>query len=420
MTSNLPTLSFEDYSSLAHGVAKNLPEGTAVKGSQVLNAMAKHKGFKSAQAFKASFVPAQSKRGKLDKISPDGTHEPSKARAYFVAALRRMAHIEFGKKKPLIGFCIKDWILKYHGSLTNKPKLQPTLFDHIIDSEIYYSEIVNPYLKGISIESVQGDNYLESLDPDLLNEAYNKYGARAQDYVSQVTRNKTCKEDELIRWTLEQSWMLHFQDAARSFFNELEPHLLNHVEKNYRQKSSSELDVARFFLKANPFELDQIRQHIESALANIDSERLPMTPNINRPKESLDEGSRMKHRTALQIRDLFMDTLDKNKVDYIWKSRVSSFLSGLSSYLVYSRDVHGVTLDIDTFRHYATLDNFAELSFDHQLSSSLIEKINLYLHQLPGFAVEDARIGQISSRAYEQHATVLTLFDATLSQIFDK
>jgi hypothetical protein len=419
MTSNLSTLSFEDYSSLAHGVAKNLPEGTAIKGSQVLNAMAKHKGFKSAQAFKASFIPLKSKPGKLDKRSPDNIHEPSKAMAYFVEVLRKMAHIEFGKKKPLIGFCIKDWILKYHGSLTNKPGLQPTLFDHIIDSEIYYTEIVNPYLKGsVSFESFQANNYLESLDPDLLNEAYNKHGARAQNYVSQVTRNKTCKEDELMRWTLEQSWMFHFQDAARSFFNELEPHLLNHVEKNYRQKNSSELDVARFFLKANPFELHKLNEHIESALNNIDSECAPMTPN--RAKESQDECSRMKHRTALQIRDLFMDALDEKNVDYIWKSRVSSFLSGLTSYLVYRRDVHGATLDIDAFRSYATLDNFAELSFDHKISSGLIEKINLYLHQLPGFAVEDARIGQVSARAYEQHATVLTLFDATLSQIFEK
>lgn len=420
MTSNLPTLSFEDYSSLAHGVAKNLPEGAAVKGSQVLNAMAKHKGFKSAQAFKASFRLAQSPSGKSEGTPLKTTHEPSTARAHFVEAIRKIAHIEFSNEHSAFGSSIKDWALKYHGPLIGKSMAPPTLFEHIRHSELYYSKIVNPYLKAnTSPEAYENKYYLGSLDPDLLNEAYSKFGTSASVYVSRAISDKVYKEDEFIRRTLEHSWLLYFEETIRSFFDKLEPHLIKHIKKNYSQKNSSELDVVRLFLKANPFVFEDISQYIESALDNTGPKSM-----INKSQSTRLDNSVariLSYGAVKDIRNLFKKTIYSVSSDDMWNGRVLAMLGAILPELILKRDHENLILNIDAFQSHSKLNEIVVLGekSGNEPSPPGAKNAASYLCNLPGFSWEDAAIGQISGHSHQQHGVALTLLEVALVAIFD-
>jgi intracellular multiplication protein IcmO len=103
-----------------------------------------------------------------------------------------------------------------------------------------------------------------------------------------------------------------------------------------------------------------------------------------------------------QLRSLIVGLMRESS-DGMWKGRASSMMAALLKALVYLRNTGYITMDIGTIRETMTLDKLVELMGNPELSKEAVNAIKSYLLELPTFTEEDAFMGQIESKAYEQH-----------------
>jgi intracellular multiplication protein IcmO len=87
----------------------------------------------------------------------------------------------------------------------------------------------------------------------------------------------------------------------------------------------------------------------------------------------------------------------------MWKGRARTMLKGLLNALVYKRDHENLTLDIMKVREYFPLDEVFKLSRDPNLKASAKDPLKKYLLDLPGFSEDQALLGDINAKAFEQH-----------------
>ncbi len=103
-----------------------------------------------------------------------------------------------------------------------------------------------------------------------------------------------------------------------------------------------------------------------------------------------------------QLRSLIVGLMRESS-DGMWKGRASSMMAALLKALVYLRNSGVITLDVGTIRENMTLDKLVELMKNTTLSKEAISAVKAYLAELPTYTEEDAFMGEIQSKAYEQH-----------------
>lgn len=110
------------------------------------------------------------------------------------------------------------------------------------------------------------------------------------------------------------------------------------------------------------------------------------------------------HGSSEQLRSLVVGLMRDGGGDDMWKGRASSMLGSLLKVLCELRNIGEINLDIDTIRDYMPLDRIIELSqAENKLSESSINSIKKYLADLPGYKEDDAIVGEVEQKAYEQH-----------------
>lgn len=88
----------------------------------------------------------------------------------------------------------------------------------------------------------------------------------------------------------------------------------------------------------------------------------------------------------------------------MWKGRSIAMLGALLKALGAMRDRNEIELDIEAIRDHMSLTKMVEISQRADLPESAVSPIKKFLLELPGFTEEDAIMGQINNKAYEQHA----------------
>lgn len=110
------------------------------------------------------------------------------------------------------------------------------------------------------------------------------------------------------------------------------------------------------------------------------------------------------HGSSEQLRSLVVGLMRDGGGDDMWKGRASSMLGSLLKVLCELRNIGEINLDIDTIRDYMPLDRIIELSqAENKLTESSINSIKKYLADLPGYKEDDAIVGEVEQKAYEQH-----------------
>lgn len=133
------------------------------------------------------------------------------------------------------------------------------------------------------------------------------------------------------------------------------------------------------------------------------------------------------HGNNEQIRSIFVGLMRETSGDGdMWKGRTSAMIGALLGVLVWMRDNQGMTLDINRIRTYMPLDKIIELSSDTDIPERFRTPLARYLRELPGYSEEDALIGEISPKAFEQHSfltmqltEVMSDLSETLGHIFN-
>lgn len=88
----------------------------------------------------------------------------------------------------------------------------------------------------------------------------------------------------------------------------------------------------------------------------------------------------------------------------MWKGRALALLGAVLKALSVMRDRAELDLDVEAIRDHLPLNTVVDLSQRTDLPESAISPIKKYLLELPGFTEDDAMMGNISNKAYEQHA----------------
>lgn len=109
--------------------------------------------------------------------------------------------------------------------------------------------------------------------------------------------------------------------------------------------------------------------------------------------------------TAESMRSMIVGLMrDSGGDGDMWKGRASALIGALLKALAAMRDRNEINLDIEMIRNYMPLDKVVELAQRTDLPDTTIAPIKKYLLELPGYTEEDAIMGQINNKAYEQHA----------------
>ncbi|WP_415912630.1 type IV secretory system conjugative DNA transfer family protein [Neptuniibacter sp. QD37_11] len=127
------------------------------------------------------------------------------------------------------------------------------------------------------------------------------------------------------------------------------------------------------------------------------------------------------HGDSESLRSLFVGLMRDGGGDDMWKGRSSAMLGTLLKALCYLRDIGEIYLDVETIRGYFPLEKIVELSNRGDMPPAVTQFLKAYLLELPGFSEEDAIMGQISSKALEQHGFLimqLTEVMADLSETY--
>ncbi|EGR3229858.1 TraM recognition domain-containing protein [Vibrio parahaemolyticus] len=109
------------------------------------------------------------------------------------------------------------------------------------------------------------------------------------------------------------------------------------------------------------------------------------------------------HGSSEQLRSLVVGLMRDGGGDDMWKGRASSMLGTLLKALTAMRNSGEINLDIDTIRDHMPLDRIVQLSMREDFKPSVLNSIQKYLQDLPGYKEQDALMGTIEQKAYEQH-----------------
>jgi len=125
------------------------------------------------------------------------------------------------------------------------------------------------------------------------------------------------------------------------------------------------------------------------------------------------------HGTGEQLRSLIVGLMRDSGGDDMWKGRASAMLGGLLRALTFMRDRGEINLDVETIRSYLPLDRIVELASRTDLSLAALGPIKKYLGELPGYTEEDAIMGQIQAKAYEQHGYLTMQLTEVMADMSD-
>jgi len=103
----------------------------------------------------------------------------------------------------------------------------------------------------------------------------------------------------------------------------------------------------------------------------------------------------------------------------MWKGRASAMIGALLKALVYMRDRGDIVLDVSKIREYLPLDKVCELTTEHNIPEGFIEPLKKYLLELPGYSEDDAMMGTIQAKAWEQHGYIIMQFSEVMSNLSD-
>jgi intracellular multiplication protein IcmO len=121
-----------------------------------------------------------------------------------------------------------------------------------------------------------------------------------------------------------------------------------------------------------------------------------------------------------QLRSLVVGLMRESGGDGdMWKGMASAMMGGLLKCLTYMRDTGEVILSVEKLREHLPLDKIVELSQREDLNEAAIAPIKKYLGELPGYTEEDAIMGQVSQKAYEQHGYRIMQFSEVLADLSD-
>lgn len=104
-----------------------------------------------------------------------------------------------------------------------------------------------------------------------------------------------------------------------------------------------------------------------------------------------------------QLRSLIVGLMRDGGGDDMWKGRSSAMMGALLKGLTYLRDTGEINLDIEQIRDYMPLDRIVEFTNREDIKESAKASLKKYLLEIPGFTEDDAVMGNIQPKAYEQH-----------------
>lgn len=120
-----------------------------------------------------------------------------------------------------------------------------------------------------------------------------------------------------------------------------------------------------------------------------------------------------------QLRSLIVGLMRGGDSGDMWAGRASAMMGGLLKALVHMRDQGEINLDIAKIREYLNLDKVAELSLRNDIPKAAIEPIQKFLIELPGYSEEEAIVGSIQAKAYEQFSYLSMQLSEVMSNLSD-
>jgi intracellular multiplication protein IcmO len=126
------------------------------------------------------------------------------------------------------------------------------------------------------------------------------------------------------------------------------------------------------------------------------------------------------HGSGEQLRSLVVGLMRESGGDGdMWKGMASAMMGGLLKCLTHMRDSGEMIFDVATLRDYLPLDQIVRLSLRPDLPDSALAPIKKYLGELPGYVEEEAILGRINPKVYEQHGYRIMQFSEVLSDLED-
>jgi hypothetical protein len=408
MNSNIAVLTFEDYSALAHGIAKHL--NVDVKGSQVLNSMAKARGFKTAQAFKASFSALP--------LSPRVYHPDStsvRLGQYLSKLVRSEISIELNSDYSDLLEGMKNWVFVYGGERENYHRL--SLFDFLTEIGIH----LKPQGALKISHDRDGARTLNGIDAMLVNEAYLRYSSYGVAELERYKKDDAQYYRYLVKNYAYSLLVLSFNHAIdeflAAFYDALENLLVGYFTKRNFGSSESPMNFAKFVDDNDAFMAPEFMDCINGAMLTANA------AFVNRESSLISTNQDMvirlfKDGSPASIRRNILQMFPGHGGDSeMWKGRLSAFLGALIPILFYQRENDGVVLDLDVISERSSLDALVGLVHGDDLSSDLMRPMWNYLCNLPGFSDDDSRIGQLHSRVYGQHSQVTGMLMSILGNM---
>ena len=120
-----------------------------------------------------------------------------------------------------------------------------------------------------------------------------------------------------------------------------------------------------------------------------------------------------------QLRSLIVGLMRDSGGDNMWKGRASAMIGGLMRALTYMRDSGEINLDVEKLREYLPLDRIVELTSRVDLPDTALAPIRKYLGELPGYTEEEAVMGTIQPKAYEQHGYLTMQLTEVMANLSD-
>lgn len=148
----------------------------------------------------------------------------------------------------------------------------------------------------------------------------------------------------------------------------------------------------------------------DGSSAGDDNNSLDRLSNTNNP---------FAYGSSEQLRSLIVGLMRSGGGDDSWKGMASAMMGGLLKCLTYMRDIGEINLDVSAIREYLPLDQIVRLSQRPDLKDSALSPIQKYLAELPGYVEEEAVLGRINPKVYEQHGYRIMQFSEVLSDLED-
>ncbi|WP_137297647.1 TraM recognition domain-containing protein [Psychromonas sp. SP041] len=121
-----------------------------------------------------------------------------------------------------------------------------------------------------------------------------------------------------------------------------------------------------------------------------------------------------------QLRSLIVGLMRESGGDGdMWKGMASAMMSGLLKALVDMRDTGEINLDVSVIREHLPLDQIVKLARRTDIDPIAIAPIKKYLAEIPGYVEEEAMVGRINPKVYEQHGYRSMQFSEILSDLED-